>query len=427
MAVPLRPKLRPIEIVPLGADQRLLFTLRDPEGYGRSLNVPYGAAVAAMLMDGRRTLSEIQVEFESQTGVQAPLDKLEEIIRELDVAYLLAGERFDCYRREQVEGYLNDPVRPASHAGGAYAEEPEALRKELVAWFTCDDGPGALDPHTDDGDRRLGGIISPHIDPHRGGPLFGWAYKQIVERCDADLFVIFGTAHNPMEELFCASRKDFDTPLGVVKTDQQFVDRLAEHLGSSLAGRQIDLSRDELAHRFEHSIEFQAMFLQYVLGGRREFRIVPILVGSFQEFLDDGTLPEESLEFQALLAAMRAAVDECPNKICYISGADFAHIGQRFGDEWLLDEKRLAEQARDDRELLEAACRGDSAALFRHVAERSDRSRICGLSPTYTMLQVMGPMRGELLKYDQAVEPDGTACVSFASVAYYREVAGTRQ
>jgi hypothetical protein len=35
------------------------------------------------------------------------------------------------------------------------------------------------------------------------------------------------------------------------------------------------------------------------------------------------------------------------------------------------------------------------------------------------MLEAMRPGRGELLKYDQAIAPDGTSCVSFASVAFY--------
>ena len=81
--------------------------------------------------------------------------------------------------------------------------------------------------------------------------------------------------------------------------------------------------------------------------------------------------------------------------------------------------QRLAEQTEDDRKLLQAACRYDSTGFFAHVADQLDRRRICGLSPTYTMLQLIGPSRGELLKYAQAVEPDGTSCVSFASVAYY--------
>jgi hypothetical protein len=421
MTIPLRPQLRPLEILPVGPKEKLLFTLKDPEGFGRMVVMPYGAVLLAALMDGQHTLAEIQAAFQKQTGVPAPLADVEQIIRRLDEAHLLAGERFDRYRREQIEAYLNNPVRPAAHAGGTYADDPQALREQLAGLFTCDGGPGAIAADVVPGGPRLCGLVSPHIDLRRGGPVFAWAYKQVAERGDADLLVIFGTAHNPMQQLFCVSRKDFDTPLGVVRTDQQFVDCLTRHLASSVAGQQVDLFEDELVQRFEHSIEFQATFLQYVLGGKREFRIVPVLTGSFQEFLAEGTQPDESPEVQAFLAALRAAAGQHPGSICYIAGADFAHIGQRFGDEWLLDEKRLAQQSAEDHRLLEAVCRGDSAGFFSQVAQQEDRARICGLSPTYVMLKAMGPTRGELLKYGQAVEPDGTSCVSFASVAFYRD------
>jgi len=420
MTVPLRPQLRPLEIVPIDGKRGVLFLLRDPEGFGETLALPNGAMLLAMLMDGTRTLAEIQHEFKLHTGVQASLRDLEAIVRRLDEAYLLAGERFEVHRDKLVESYLGEPVRPASHAGGAYAAEAEELREQLAAMFTSEKGPGRLDPAGSPDGRQLCGVISPHIDLRRGGPAFAWAYKQVVEHGDADLFVIFGTAHHPMENLFCVSRKDFDTPLGIVRTDQEFIDRLAEHLASSVAGRQTDPFADELVHRMEHSIEFQAMFLQYVLGGKRDFHIVPVLVGSFEDFIVAKTSPETSPEVQAFVAAVRAAAAGHPGKVCYISGADLAHIGQQFSDEWLLDPKRLARLAEDDKKLLERACARDASGFYSHVADQRDRNRICGLSPTYTMLEVLDGVRGELLTYDQAVEPDGTSCVSFASVAFYR-------
>lgn len=419
MPIPLRPKLRSLDVVPVSTEESWVFTLRDPEGFGRPVVMPYGAVVLATLMDGERTLAEIQAAFKKETDAEAPLADVEQIVRRLDEAYLLSGDRFEGYRREQIETYLNNPVRPVSHAGGAYEEEPEALREQLADFFTSDGGPGAIGSDTIAASRQLRGIVSPHIDPRRGGPCYAWAYKQVVQRGESDLFVIFGTAHNPMKQHFCVSRKDFETPLGVVRTDREFIDRLADHMASSVAGRLVDLFEDELVHRFEHSIEFQTTFLQYVLGGRREFRIVPVLTGSFQEFLADGLQPDESPEVQAFLAALRAAAGQHPGSVCYISAADFAHIGQRFGDKRPLDEKRLAKQSRYDHGLLEAVCGCDPAGLFSEVAREKDRSRICGLSPTYVTLKLIDPARGELLKYDQAVEPDGTSCVSFASVAFY--------
>jgi MEMO1 family protein len=310
-------------------------------------------------------------------------------------------------------------VRPAAYAGRSYPSDPTELRRELDAFFVVDGGPGPMNRTAVPDGRRLTAVLSPHIDPTRGGPALAWAYKTVAERSDADLFVIFGTAHHLMDQWFCASRKDFDTPLGAVRTDRAFIDRLAKHLASSVAGRCLDLFEDELAHRSEHSIEFQALFLQHVLGGSRDFRIVPILVGSFHEFVAEKASPAAAPEVQAFLAAVRFAAARHSGKVCYISGADLAHVGQRFGDPWLLDKRRLAEQSKDDRKLLELACRGDSESFFRHVALQGDCRRICGLSPTYTMLAVLDSARGELLKYGQAVEEDGTACVSFASAAFY--------
>jgi hypothetical protein len=48
-----------------------------------------------------------------------------------------------------------------------------------------------------------------------------------------------------------------------------------------------------------------------------------------------------------------------------------------------------------------------------------NRWRVCGLAATYTMLHAMGPARGRLLKYDQAVNAERTCCVSFASLAFH--------
>ena len=53
------------------------------------------------------------------------------------------------------------------------------------------------------------------------------------------------------------------------------------------------------------------------------------------------------------------------------------------------------------------------------VEERDER-RICGLPPTYTVLEAVRPSRGKVLHYDQYVHPRGYESVSFASVGFYR-------
>jgi AmmeMemoRadiSam system protein B len=118
---------------------------------------------------------------------------------------------------------------------------------------------------------------------------------------------------------------------------------------------------------------------------------------------------------------MRQTAAEHAGRVCFISSGDLAHIGQRYGDRALLDPPRLKQQAEIDHELLAAACQPDADAFVKLIAREQDRHRVCGLSPTYTMLAVAQPRRGELLRYDQAVELDGTSCVSFAAAAFYDE------
>ncbi len=419
MTIPLRPRLRPVEISLIEGDDDALFALVDPEGFGETVVVPHGGALLAMLMDGRRTLAGLQAQFQAEAGIPLALSDLKRLVRQLEAACLLEGERFEARRAKEVRKYLADSTRPAAFAGASYAARPDALRKELAGYFRSPKGPGSLESDPDASGPPLCAVVSPHIDPYRGGPAYARAYRQIARQSPAELFVIFGTAHRPMENLFSVTRKDFETPLGLVKTDGRFIDRLAGHLASSVAGQQIDLFADELVHRNEHSIEFQALFLQYVFGPKRPLAIVPVLVDSFYPLFEEGISPDESPERQAFLAAVRAAAAEHPGRVCYVSAADLAHVGKRFGDEWTVDARRREEQAAEDRTLLETICRSDAAGLFRQVAGQKDRRRICGLAPTYTLLEVIGPARGELLAYEQAVDADGSGCVTFASVAFY--------
>jgi len=437
MPLPLRPLIRQLELVPLEDGPEPTYALRDPHGFAGTASLPMGAAMLLTLMNGERTLGELQTAFVEKVGQQISLDEVATVVQQLDERMYLDNENFAEHKAAITSAYDELDVRPAAHAGGAYHGELEALQSQLAELFTCEGGPGLLPwegntngdfsgaefsdaefPDTEG--RRLCGIMSPHIDLHRGGPAFAWAYDRIVAESDAELFIILGTAHTPLQGLFSVSRKHFDTPLGTVKTDRPFIDdlrtRFANRDNSAEAER---IFHDELPHRREHSIEFQTLMLQYILGDRRDYQIVPILVGSFHPFVLHGRSPGDSPAVSDFTTALRETVAACGKKVCYISGVDMAHIGQQFGDEHLLDEARLKQQWTDDQVLLSAACEADTEGWFVHVAAVEDRNRICGLAPTYTMLQAMQPRQGELLKYDQAVAEDRTSCVSFASVAFY--------
>ena len=150
--------------------------------------------------------------------------------------------------------------------------------------------------------------------------------------------MVLGVAHQYCRRRFALTCKDFETPLGVVPTDRSYVDQIA-----SLAGR--DLFEDELSHRTEHSIEFQVVFLQYVLGGRRDFTIVPILVGSFHDLMERGVDPIDDPEVSRFVQALRAAESASGKRVAYIGGIDLCHVGPEFGDPSPVDPE-LQEQVR---------------------------------------------------------------------------------
>ena len=257
-------------------------------------------------------------------------------------------------------------------------------------------------------------VLCPHIDFGRGGPVYSWAYKELVERSDADTFVILGVAHQYCRNRFALTRKDFQTPLGTARTDRAFVDHLAAVAGDHLF-------EDELAHRTEHSIEFQVVFLQHLLGGRRDFSIVPILVGSFHDLMESGVDPIRDPEVRRMIEALRSAEAASGKKVAYIGGIDLCHVGPEFGDPKPVDDETLGKVRAFDLAMLDRATAQDAAGWFGTAAEVDNRWRVCGLAATYTMLHAIGPARGRLLSYDQAVNPSRSCCVTFASVAYEAE------
>ncbi len=100
----------------------------------------------------------------------------------------------------------------------------------------------------------------------------------------------------------------------------------------SLRWRAASYFDDELSHRTEHSIEFQVVFLQYLLGAKRDFSIVPILVGSFHDLMERGIDPIEDPQVSRFVEALRAAEVVDGKRVAYIGGIDLCHVGPEFGD-----------------------------------------------------------------------------------------------
>ena len=354
------------------------------------------------LLDGGRTVREVQVEAMRRNGGQlVPLEAFARLVDVLDEALFLEGPRF----RQRIDNPVRQPA-----CIGCYEGDPKTLREQLRGFFIHPKGPGLPDQPRSDG--RLRAALIPHIDYLRGGPTFAWAFKEVFERADATLFVIIGTAHYSPHR-FTLTRKDFQTPLGIVKTAGDYVDRLVRHYGDGLFD-------DELCHLPEHSIELEVVFLQYLYEGKKDFRIVPLLVGPFSDCVEENRRPAEKDDIARMIAALRQTEAETEEAICYIISGDLAHIGPKFGDPEPVHAEQLDFSHGQDHALLRQAAAADTASYFEVIAGEKDARRICGLPPTYITLEVAKPGSGKVLHYDRYVHPRGHESVSFASVAFYR-------
>ena len=400
------PRLRSVEAFPVEQEGRRYVALRDPAGYvAEVIMMPVDLVEILALFDGQHTIAAMRAELRRRHDVDVPRENIEQLIAELDEHGFLESPAFARRRAAIDEAYLGAPSRPASPAGGAYPDDPAELRGRMDGFFTSPQGPGPVGAFQGGG---VGGLIAPHIDFHRGGPAYAWAYRELAERGDADLFVIFGTCHAGMADPFALTRKDYDTPFGPARVDQDVVEALA-------ARARQDCFASELAHRNEHSIEFQAVFLQYLYGGRREIRIVPVLTSFAHEALARGLLPDDDPRVGRFLDALGHLAGS-GRRVAFIAGADLAHVGPRFGDPRPVSQTELATIDREDRAMLQAVEAGDADGFFESVRRDGDRRRICGLSPIYTLLRVRAGAKGMLRQYGQWPDPQGV--VSFASVVF---------
>jgi len=411
------PRLRAVEAFPVQQNGNNLIYLKDPLNLATPLGVsPVGYFLMAHF-DGRHSFIDIQEIFSKQFGTVLLTDELKNFIDMLDEHCYMVSERFAEYQKSVIEAFCRRPTRVPAHMGGVYPNDAGGLKAQLDGYFTLADGPGL-----DVANRRRTApraIVAPHIDFHRGGPAYAWAYKRLLESDGADLYILLGTSHCGGNNPFILTLKDFETPLGIVETDKAFVSQL-----QSICEQ--DLFADEYLHRGEHSLEFQVVFLKYLAQRRAEllcqperpFKIVPILVSSFHAMVESKTLPERTPTVGTFLAALKGLVENERREVCLVAGVDLAHVGRQFGDGEPITEDFLKwVEAEDDRLVQRLAAR-DAPGFFHEIAKDQDKRRICGFSPLYSLIHLLKDCNGQRLKYSQAFTPETASAVTFASMVF---------
>jgi hypothetical protein len=380
--------------------------IRDPYRFSDAmLIVPPPLVECLECFDGRHSDLDLRAALARITGRLETGEIARHLVETLAATGFLEDETFARMQREKRREFAEKPVREPSHAGSAYPEDPQELRRTMAEYMA--DGGGAPDAAPVDG---LFAIAAPHVSPSGGWQSYQAAYRMLRPEHRDRTFVILATSHYGEPERFGLTRKNFRTPLGESRTDTRMVDWLAERGGSSVA-------MEDYCHSFEHTVELQMIFLQHLMGAN--VKVLPILCGSYAHSIYRGGKPEDNDGVKRFLDALTELRDREGDRLFWILGVDMAHMGARYQDnfEAVAGQGVMEDVAGRDEQRIARINAMDAPGFWDLVQERHDDLKWCGSSPFYTFLKTAPEARGELLHYEQW-NIDDRSVVSFAGMAF---------
>jgi hypothetical protein len=402
------PKLRPIDIQPTVQRGQPALLLRDPlQLSGNYMVLPQELGPALSHMDGVLDLNGVRRAVMAGYGLVYPDDLLQQLVDALDDNFMLENDRAVEAHDRALAAYQAAPFRPPGMAGQSYPAEPAELRRLFDGYLGQINGAGGTAP------LAVGrGVISPHIDYHRGGAVYAAVWQQVAAMAQAaDLVVLLGTDHYSMGDRLTLTRQSYATPYGVLPTDMALVDALAAAIGPEHA------FRGELRHRGEHSLELVATWLHHMRRGR-PVAMLPILTGSFADFIDGRGAPANDAMLTAFLATLKQQAWRAGRPVLVIASGDLSHVGPAFGGPKIDTAGRARIRAADD-ELIQHMAAGSAEGFFAAIQREQDRNNVCGVSPFYLMLRLLGDVEGQIISYDQCpADQRNTSLVSVCGMVF---------
>ncbi|MGM5482425.1 MAG: AmmeMemoRadiSam system protein B [Nanobdellota archaeon] len=284
-------------------------------------------------------------------------------------------------------------IRKPYVAGQFYENDKGSLKKQLEKAFEHQLGPGLPDKTKNYGSVR--GAVVPHAGIMFSGMCAAHSYKAIRESGEYDTFVLIGFSHGQLESnQIVTTNENWETPMGVVHCDTQLVDELVKDERIVI---------DKKAMQYEHSIEVQLPFLQYLYS---KPQILPLLVS-------------QNCDFAELAKEINKVITKFERKVCCIASSDFTHYGPSFG--FVPFEKdvkknifKLDQGAIEEIKIL-------SVKGFLDYLQ-STAATICGRNSIALLLELLtnNVNRIELLKYYTSGDllDDYTNSVSYASIIF---------
>ena len=281
-------------------------------------------------------------------------------------------------------------IRKATVANAFYAGTKSELNNQLVECFTSRFGPGQVPKTAEHGPRKILGIVSPHAGYMYSGAVAANGYAKLAIDGLPEAFVILGPNHTGYGSgVSIMTEGGWETPLGVSPIDSVLAKQIQK--GSSI----IDI--DEEAHAYEHSIEVQLPFIQFLFKDAAKF--VPIC------------MMMQDLKTSRDIA--KTLVDQLKGRdIFIVASSDFTHYEPH------------DTVVRKDQLAIDAITRLDEVAL--NELGESSKVTMCGYGPITTLIsaaKLLGGVRAELLTHKTSgdVTGDKSAVVGYSSLVFLRD------
>ncbi len=262
-------------------------------------------------------------------------------------------------------------IRQPAVAGQFYTDDPIELRFQLERIVTAEPGR-----------EKVLAVISPHAGYMYSGAVAGRLYGAVEV---PPAVVVLGPNHHGVgAKAAIYPDGEWLTPLGHVSINSRLSALIKKH--ATL------VEEDTLAHQFEHSLEVQLPFLQFV---RTDVTIVPVCLG-FGDYAS----------CKALGSGIARAIREYGEEVLIVASSDMTHY------------ESAAEAREKDEHAINRIVELDPEGLLRVCHYKG--ITMCGVVPATVMLEAakgLGATRAKLLHYATSgdVTGDNRRVVAYAA------------
>ena len=131
----------------------------------------------------------------------------------------------------------------------------------------------------------------------------------------------------------------------------------------------------------------------------------------------NGASPSSDNEITQVLETLHA---ECAGRrVAVVASGDMSHVGAVFGGDPLSPADRVGVRADDD-VLIKHMRQADAQGFFQSIHHVHDRNNVCGVSPIYLTLRLLGATQGELHGYASCpADNNDTSAVTICGMIFH--------